>query len=113
MSALTFSEPDFGRYPCLKLAIDACEAGQAATTTLNAANEIAVAAFLNQRIRFTDIAALNSAVLSSQHGQNRIQWTLSSKSIVWHAPLRPKCCHASRHNNDCVEAICSLQVKML
>jgi 1-deoxy-D-xylulose-5-phosphate reductoisomerase len=69
MSALTFSEPDFGRYPCLKLAIDACEAGQAATTTLNAANEIAVAAFLNQRIRFTDIAALNSAVLSSQHGQ--------------------------------------------
>ncbi|WP_312241332.1 1-deoxy-D-xylulose-5-phosphate reductoisomerase [Pantoea sp.] len=65
MGALTFAEPDFARYPCLKLAIDACNAGQAATTTLNAANEIAVAAFLNRQVRFTDIAALNMAVLSS------------------------------------------------
>ncbi|MEZ3501340.1 1-deoxy-D-xylulose-5-phosphate reductoisomerase [Pantoea sp. KPR_PJ] len=66
MSALTFAEPDFTRYPCLKLAIEACEAGQAATTTLNAANEVAVAAFLDNQIRFTDIAALNSAVLAAQ-----------------------------------------------
>jgi len=66
MSALTFAEPDFARYPCLKLAIDACEAGQAATTTLNAANEVAVAAFLDNQIRFTDIAALNSEVLAAQ-----------------------------------------------
>ncbi|WP_130834074.1 1-deoxy-D-xylulose-5-phosphate reductoisomerase [[Erwinia] mediterraneensis] len=65
MSALTFAQPDFARYPCLKLAIDACAAGQAATTTLNAANEVAVAAFLNQQIRFTDIAAMNTAVLSA------------------------------------------------
>ena len=65
MGALTFAEPDFARYPCLKLAIEACVAGQAATTTLNAANEVAVAAFLNQQIRFTDIAAVNTAVLSS------------------------------------------------
>ena len=67
MKALTFAEPDFHRYPCLKLAMDACEQGQAATTALNAANEIAVAAFLNGRIRFTDIAALNTAVLASLH----------------------------------------------
>ncbi len=66
MSALTFAEPDFARYPCLKLAIDACEAGQAATTTLNAANEVAVAAFLDNQIGFTDIAALNSEVLAAQ-----------------------------------------------
>jgi len=65
MGALTFSEPDFARYPCLKLAMDACEAGQSATTALNAANEVAVAAFLNTEIRFTDIAALNSAVLAT------------------------------------------------
>jgi len=65
MGALTFAEPDFTRYPCLKLAMDACEAGQSATTALNAANEVAVAAFLNTEIRFTDIAALNSAVLAS------------------------------------------------
>ncbi|HAB72733.1 MULTISPECIES: 1-deoxy-D-xylulose-5-phosphate reductoisomerase [Pantoea] len=66
MSALTFAEPDFARYPCLKLAIDACEAGQAATTTLNAANEVAVAAFLANQIRFTDIAAINSEALAAQ-----------------------------------------------
>ncbi|MBD8162407.1 1-deoxy-D-xylulose-5-phosphate reductoisomerase [Erwinia persicina] len=65
MSALTFAEPDFARYPCLKLAIDASMTGQAATTTLNAANEIAVAAFLASAIRFTDIAALNVAVLET------------------------------------------------
>ncbi|MGJ0194394.1 1-deoxy-D-xylulose-5-phosphate reductoisomerase [Pantoea sp. RRHST58] len=66
MAALTFAEPDFARYPCLKLAIDACEAGQAATTTLNAANEVAVAAFLDNQIRFTDIAAINSEALAAQ-----------------------------------------------
>ncbi|QKJ85918.1 1-deoxy-D-xylulose-5-phosphate reductoisomerase [Paramixta manurensis] len=65
MGALTFAEPDYARYPCLKLAMDACEHGQAATTVLNAVNEIAVAAFLNNRIRFIDIAALIQAVLSS------------------------------------------------
>ncbi|CAK9884014.1 MAG: 1-deoxy-D-xylulose 5-phosphate reductoisomerase [Candidatus Erwinia impunctatus] len=64
LSALTFTEPDFNRYPCLKLAIDACAAGQAATTALNAANEVAVAAFLAGRVRFTDIAQINEAVLN-------------------------------------------------
>jgi len=44
--------------------MDAFEQGQAATTTLNAANEVTVQAFLDQRIRFTDIAALNARVLS-------------------------------------------------
>jgi 1-deoxy-D-xylulose 5-phosphate reductoisomerase len=63
LGALTFSEPDYARYPCLKLAMDAFEQGQAATTALNAANEITVAAFLDLQIRFTDIAAANLAVL--------------------------------------------------
>ena len=63
MGSLSFSEPNYARYPCLKLAMDAFEQGQAATTALNAANEIAVAAFLDGQIRFTDIAAVNLAVL--------------------------------------------------
>ena len=63
LRALTFAEPDFSRYPCLKLAIDAFAEGQAATTALNAANEVTVAAFLASTIRFTDIAALNLSVL--------------------------------------------------
>lgn len=63
IKALTFLEPDYDRYPCLKLAIQASEAGQAATTTVNAANEIAVEAFLQNRIKFTDIAIINDAIL--------------------------------------------------
>ncbi|MFM2590747.1 1-deoxy-D-xylulose-5-phosphate reductoisomerase [Vibrio sp. TBV020] len=59
---LTFLEPDYNRYPCLKLAIDACYTGQHATTALNAANEIAVEAFLNKQLRFTDIAKVNEQV---------------------------------------------------
>lgn len=59
---LSFLEPDFQRYPCLKLAMDACYEGQHATTALNAANEIAVEAFLNRRLRFTDIALVNQQV---------------------------------------------------
>ncbi|MCE7576691.1 1-deoxy-D-xylulose-5-phosphate reductoisomerase [Aliivibrio fischeri] len=59
----TFIAPDFARYPCLKLAIDACYLGQHATTGLNAANEQAVAAFLANKIKFTDIARINEAVL--------------------------------------------------
>jgi 1-deoxy-D-xylulose-5-phosphate reductoisomerase len=63
ISSLTFTQPDFDRYPCLKLAIDAFNQGQAATTALNAANEIAVAAFLQNKIGFMDIAKHISKVL--------------------------------------------------
>ena len=55
LSGLTFMEPDYDRYPCLKLAIDSCWNGQAATTALNAANESAVYAFLNNKIAYLDI----------------------------------------------------------
>ncbi|MDE1514432.1 1-deoxy-D-xylulose-5-phosphate reductoisomerase [Vibrio sp. dsl-7] len=61
---LTFMEVDYARYPCLQLAMEACFIGQHATTTLNAANEVAVEAFLKQQIRFTDIARINEQVLS-------------------------------------------------
>lgn len=65
MSELTFMDVDYERYPCLKLAIDACYEGQHATTSLNAANEVAVDAFLKGAIRFTDISTLNNMVLSN------------------------------------------------
>ncbi len=45
------------------MAIDACNAGQAATTALNAANEISVMAFLDSKIRFTDIEVINRTVV--------------------------------------------------
>lgn len=65
LNGLTFLKPDFQRYPNLKLAIDAFAAGQYATTAMNAANEIAVEAFLNRQIKFTDIAKINQKVVES------------------------------------------------
>ena len=65
ISSLTFSQPDFNRYPCLKLAIEAFNQGQAATTALNAANEMAVAAFLQNKIGFMDIAKQVATVLET------------------------------------------------
>ncbi len=64
MADLSFSSPCYDRYPNLKLAIDACNAGQAATTRLNAANEIAVAAFLAGEVGFIDIARINEETLN-------------------------------------------------
>jgi len=58
LARLDFWEPDFVRYPCLKLAIEAMRAGGSAPLVLNAANEIAVSAFLNGQIGFGQIAHL-------------------------------------------------------
>jgi 1-deoxy-D-xylulose-5-phosphate reductoisomerase len=55
---LTFHEPDQDKFPCLRLARAALEAGGAAPVVLNAANEVAVAAFLDRRVRFIEIAEL-------------------------------------------------------
>lgn len=62
---LSFYEPDFERFPCLALAMEACAEGQEATTVLNAANEIAVEAFLQGQIGFTQIANVNEACLAT------------------------------------------------
>ena len=62
--ALEFSEPDEDRFPCISLGRTALEAGGTAPAVLNAANEIAVAAFLSNRIGFQQIPAIIEAVLS-------------------------------------------------
>ncbi|MDT4331735.1 1-deoxy-D-xylulose-5-phosphate reductoisomerase [Methylomonas sp. MED-D] len=53
---MDFEQPDLNRFPCLRLAYEAIKAGGIMPTVLNAANEVAVDAFLNERIKFTDIA---------------------------------------------------------
>jgi 1-deoxy-D-xylulose-5-phosphate reductoisomerase len=60
---LEFFEPDLRHFPALALARDALRAGGGAPTILSAANEVAVAAFLQRRIGFLDIAATVEAVL--------------------------------------------------
>ena len=63
LGSLTFEAPDENRFPALRLAREALEAGGAAPIVLNAANEIAVGAFLEHKIRFTDIPAIVEATL--------------------------------------------------
>ena len=71
LSALTFQKPDFDRFPCLKLAYQAMNAGGAAPCVLNAANEVAVAAFLDKRIKFTDIAKVVAHCLAQNFSDGR------------------------------------------
>ncbi|WP_089140584.1 1-deoxy-D-xylulose-5-phosphate reductoisomerase [Vibrio rumoiensis] len=77
LSELTFLAPDMARYPCLQLAIDACYTGQSATTAINAANEISVAAFLNRELKFTDIVRVNEKVMNKVCGLS----TLGTESL--------------------------------
>lgn len=66
---LDFEAPDFGRFPCLRLSFDALRAGQGACIVLNAANEVAVDAFLNGRLRYTAIAQVIESTLHWHAGQ--------------------------------------------
>ena len=64
IARLDFEAPDDQRFPCLRLAREAAEAGNSAPAMLNAANEVAVAAFLDRRIRFPQIASIIEEILS-------------------------------------------------
>jgi 1-deoxy-D-xylulose-5-phosphate reductoisomerase len=55
MGRLEFEKPDEGRFPCLRLAREACRRGGTAPAVLNAANEAAVGSFLNERLSFLQI----------------------------------------------------------
>jgi 1-deoxy-D-xylulose-5-phosphate reductoisomerase len=66
IARLDFEEPDAGRFPALRLAREALRAGGSAPIRLNAANEVAVQAFLNDRIGFLDIAGTVERVLDAE-----------------------------------------------
>jgi 1-deoxy-D-xylulose-5-phosphate reductoisomerase len=61
---MDFEEPDLERFPCLRLAYEAIKAGGIMPTVLNAANEIAVDEFLNERVKFTDIPVIIEQCMS-------------------------------------------------
>jgi 1-deoxy-D-xylulose-5-phosphate reductoisomerase len=65
LGALSFEAPDLQRFRCLALAFEALAGGTARTATLNAANEIAVEAFLGGRLRFADIARVIEETLNA------------------------------------------------
>ncbi|USD61073.1 1-deoxy-D-xylulose-5-phosphate reductoisomerase [Vibrio sp. SCSIO 43140] len=79
---LTFLEPDYTRYPCLALAMEACFEGQHATTAINAANEIAVEAFLSEKIRFTEISSVNERVMSKVCASNEFKQLDNLETIL-------------------------------
>jgi len=65
---LDFEIPDLERFPCLRLACEAMSAGGTSTAILNAANEVAVEAFLNNQIRFTEIPQLVETAMENISG---------------------------------------------
>lgn len=82
-SQLTFEEPDFERFPCLRLAYDALKTGGTMPAVLNAANEIAVQAFLDGRIRLSDIPRIIESVMNEHEAQNASNLEAILESDVW------------------------------
>jgi 1-deoxy-D-xylulose-5-phosphate reductoisomerase len=71
IATLTFEEPDRGRFPCLGLAYAALKAGGTMPAAMNAANEVAVASFLEERIGFLDIPRIVEGTMSA-HDPRRV-----------------------------------------
>ncbi len=69
MSQMTFEEPDFEKFSCLALAYKALKIGGTMPTALNAANEIAVSAFLDDKIRLSDIPKIIEAVMNEHESK--------------------------------------------
>jgi len=80
LGRLDFEAPDLDRFPCLRLSFEALRAGQAACVALNAANEVAVQAFLEGRLQYTWIARVIEAALEWQAGRSSV--TLASLGDV-------------------------------
>lgn len=71
VSRLDFAKPDFSRFPCLQLALDAGRRGGTAPTALSSSNEEAVKAFIERRISFMSIPAVVAAVLKKHNVRNK------------------------------------------
>jgi 1-deoxy-D-xylulose-5-phosphate reductoisomerase len=69
ISKLTFETPDLEKFPCLELAYKALKAGGTMPATLNAANEIAVQAFLDNKIKLSDIPRINETVMNESKNE--------------------------------------------
>src|SRR5256885_4513916 len=70
LNRLDFSAPDLAKFPCLRLAYEAAGAGGSKTIALNAADEVAVAAFLEGEISFSDIPLAIATVLNETKAEH-------------------------------------------
>ncbi len=91
---LDFDKPDFRRFPCLALALEAAKAGGTSCAALNAADEVAVECFLGGKIGFTDIARVIERTLKAHRGGSRLpsfaevlevdQWArVKAQELAW------------------------------
>jgi 1-deoxy-D-xylulose-5-phosphate reductoisomerase len=80
---LTFEAPDETLFPALTMARDALNAGGGAPAAMNAANEIGVAAFLDRRIGFLDIAALVADTLDALNGAGDLAADAAADPLDW------------------------------
>jgi 1-deoxy-D-xylulose-5-phosphate reductoisomerase len=96
VAKLEFEQPDLKRFPCLRLCYEAIEMGGSATTVLNAANEVAVAAFLDEKIGFNEIAVLIEQTLNKANIINDV----SSLEGILKADAE-----ARTITNECIAAI--------
>lgn len=90
VAKLDFEKPDMQRFPCLRLCFDAVEQGGSASIVLNAANEIAVQAFLDKQIAFTDIAATIEQTLQQVENTDAVdslEDILAVDAIARHAAI--------------------------
>jgi len=81
MGQLTFEAPDDARFPAIEIARAALNAGGGAPAAMNAANEVAVAAFLDRRIGFLDIAPLVSDTLARMNGVGDLQVSVGGGAL--------------------------------
>ncbi len=87
IATLTFEAPDEARFPALRLAREALAAGAGAPAAMNAANEIAVAAFLAGRIGFLDIAAIVEETLDTMSGSGDLATSPGRDPVEWAGAL--------------------------
>jgi 1-deoxy-D-xylulose-5-phosphate reductoisomerase len=83
MSQLTFEEPDLEKFPCLALAYKALRIGGTMTATLNAANEIAVSAFLKSKIRLSDIPKIIESVMNEHESKPAASLEIILETDAW------------------------------
>lgn len=83
LQKLTFFPPDLEKFPCLRLAFDACRTGSTMPAVLNAANEIAVEAFLDGRIGFMEIPWLIDSVMQSHEAAGELTLDAVLSADAW------------------------------
>jgi 1-deoxy-D-xylulose-5-phosphate reductoisomerase len=83
LSQLTFEEPDLERFPCLSLAYDALKIGGTMPAALNAANEVAVQAFLDGKIGLGEIAVINRSVMNEHKSQDAAKLETILETDKW------------------------------